>query len=132
MTLNAALGTPTYFWLNYSLGCDPIEINLLVPFTSKNIVQVYRIQDLHRICKHRCDECQPPTSTNYGAASLVWWPNSEAQKHLGQKYRPTDRQHGTLKPNSVNAVRLKNLPKYLKNLVRYIMTQKPRHQLRTP
>ena len=26
VTLNAALGTPTYFWLNYSLSCDPIKI----------------------------------------------------------------------------------------------------------
>ena len=26
VTLNAALGTRTYFWLNYSLSCDQIEI----------------------------------------------------------------------------------------------------------
>ena len=73
---------------------------------NQSIVQVNRIPGLHRLHKHRCDEWQPPTSANYGAASLVWWPNSEAQKHLKQ----TNRQPGTLKPNSVNAVSLKNGP----------------------
>ena len=45
-------------------------------------------------------------TTNYGAASLV-------AKFVSSKTpdteRQTDKQHGTLKPNSVNAVRLKNL-----------------------
>ena len=46
-------------------------------------------------------------TTNYGAASLV--------AKLGSSKTPediqTNKQHGTLKPNSVNAVRLKNSEK---------------------
>ena len=39
---------------------------------------------------------------------LYWWPNSEAQKHRNTHRLTHTGNASSLKPNSVNAVRLKN------------------------
>ena len=65
-------------------------------------------------------------TTNYGAASLVAKLGSSKTTEHTQTHRKTDTQHGTLKPNSINAVRLKNEKSIIKyNKIQKALTRPP-------
>merc|ERR1712055_1288365 len=88
VTLNAALGTPTYCWLNYSLSCDPIEINLLVHLQAKKQSIEYRTFMGLASTDALSDSPQHLLTT----VLLYWWPNSEAQKTQDHRHTYTLRK----------------------------------------